>query len=380
MNGLNGSPRILFVDDDPHFLSAIRRLLRKFRDEWTFEFANSVDEAVDKARETAPDVVVSDFHMPLKNGFDLVREIRALEVTKDTPVIIVTGNTDEAAKRKALDLGATDLLNKPVNQEDLIARLRNSLRLKEYQDTIRRQNEELEQRVRERTQELEVSRLDIIWRLAKAGEYRDEETGNHIIRVGHYARILCSELELDKDFTNKVFLAAPLHDIGKIGIPDSVLLKPGRLDPDERAVMERHCEIGANILMKPPIGMLRFLEWLGDRMTDDNGNGGNGAQVMMNPLLQVAATIAIGHHEKWDGSGYPNKVAGEDIPVECRVVALADVYDALRSERPYKKEFPIEKTLGIIQEGAGTHFDPQLVEILNGAYEQIEAIRADYSG
>ncbi|MGO9532679.1 MAG: response regulator [Syntrophobacteraceae bacterium] len=243
--------RILFVDDDPNFLSGIRRLLRNFRDEWDLAFAESVNQAINIARIEPPDVVVSDYQMPLKNGFDLVLEMRAIPSIQDALITIVTGVMDEAAKRKALDVGATDPLNKPVNREDLIARIRNSLRLKGYQDTIRRYNEELEQCVHERTRELELSRLDIIWRLAKAGEYRDEETGNHITRVGHYSRIICEQLGIQPELRNKIFLGAPLHDLGKIGVPDAILRKEGKLSPEERAVMMKHCEIGANILLEP---------------------------------------------------------------------------------------------------------------------------------
>ncbi|MFZ2446355.1 MAG: HD domain-containing phosphohydrolase [Syntrophobacteraceae bacterium] len=369
---ISKKPRILFVDDDPLFLGGIGRLLRKFRDEWDLLFAESVDQALEIAREEPPDVVVSDYLMPLRNGFDLVRELRATPAVRDVPIIIVTGNTDEAAKRKALDLGATDLLNKPVKQEDLIARLRNSLRLKQYQDTIRDYNEQLEQRVRQRTRELELSRLDIIWRLAKAGEYRDEETGNHIIRVGHYSRILAERLGLASDITYRIFLGAPLHDIGKIGVSDAVLLKRGRLDPAERAMMERHCEIGANILIEAPIGLKRYLGCMG--LAPEQGG-----HASINPLLQVAASIAAGHHEKWDGSGYPRGLRGEAIPMECRVVALADVYDALRSWRPYKPGYSIERSLDIIRETRNTHFDSKVLAALEDSLDEIEKIGSDYS-
>ncbi len=363
--------RILFVDDDPNFLSGIRRLLRNFRDEWDLAFAESVDQAINIARIEPPDVVVSDYQMPLKNGFDLVLEMRAMPSIQDALIVIVTGVTDEAAKRKALDVGATDLLNKPINREDLIARIRNSLRLKEYQDTIRRYNEELEQRVHERTRELELSRLDIIWRLAKAGECRDEETGNHIIRVGHYSRIICERLGMQPELRNKIFLGAPLHDIGKIGVPDAILRKEGKLSPEERSVMMKHCEIGANILLESPIGLSRYLTCMGF-MSEQNVNH------LINPLLETAASIAMGHHEKWDGSGYPRGLSGQAIPVECRIVALADVYDALRSQRTYKPIYSLEKSLEIMRESSNTHFDPQLLPVLENSLDEIESVRSDY--
>lgn len=364
--------RILFVDDDPNFLDGIRRLLRNFRDEWDLNFAENVDQAINIARIEPPDVVVSDYQMPLKNGFDLVKEMRTIPVVQQASIIIITGSTDETAKRKALDLGATDLLNKPVDREDLVARIRNSLRLKEYQDTIRRYNQELEARVRERTRELELSRLDIIWRLAKAGEYRDEETGNHIIRVGHYSRIICEQLGLATELTRRIFLGSPLHDIGKIGVPDAILLKKGKLTLEERKVMMKHCEIGANILLKPPVGLGRYLACMGF-MPEQSVN------YSINPLLQTAASIAGGHHEKWDGSGYPRGLKGQAIPIECRIVALVDAYDALRSQRTYKPQYSVKKSLRIMHEGANAHFDPELLTALGSSLDEIEAIRSDYS-
>ncbi|MDR3566637.1 MAG: response regulator [Syntrophobacteraceae bacterium] len=367
-----GKRRVLFVDDDPNFLEGIRRSLKNFRYEWDLAFAESVDQAIDLAQFDPPDVVISDYQMPVKNGFDLVREMRAIPSVQNASIIILTGNMDTSAKRKALDLGATDLLNKPVDREELIARIRNSLRLKEYEDTIRRHNQELELRVWERTQQLELSRLDIIWRLAKAGEYRDEETGNHIIRVGHYSRIICDRLRLASELTHRLFLGAPLHDIGKIGVPDAILLKEGRLSPEERAVMMKHCEIGSNILLEPPIGLSRYLTCMGFAPEQSTNH-------YVNPLLETAASIAMGHHEKWDGSGYPQGLSGEAIPLECRIVALADVYDALRSNRPYKPAYSVKKSLEIMGESADTHFEPRLLAILENSVSEIEAILSDYS-
>jgi response regulator RpfG family c-di-GMP phosphodiesterase len=353
---ISDKEKILFVDDEAHFLSDLRRLLRKQRDVWDIHFAQSVDEALDKTHQINPDVIVTDVAMPIKTGFDLLRELKSEVRTADIPVIVLTGSGERELKVRALDTGATDLLNKPVIFEDLIARIRNALRLKAYQDELKNQNAILDRKVKERTRELEESHRDIAWRLAKAGEYRDEETGNHIVRVGCYCQILAKGLGMDDSKVDMLMLTAPLHDIGKIGIPDAILLKPGKLDADEWEVMRCHSIIGANILKDDPKGIIAFLEWKQVAVSETS-------TFEKNPVINMAATIARSHHEKWDGSGYPSELSGEKIPLEGRITAVADVYDALRSVRPYKPAFSEEKTMQIIQEGAGSHFDPGIVAV-----------------
>jgi putative two-component system response regulator len=208
------------------------------------------------------------------------------------------------------------------------------------------QNLELAIKVRERTAQLEQSRLEVIQRLGRAAEYKDNETGMHVVRMSHYSRILASQLNVSKRWVELVFQAAPMHDIGKIGIPDNVLRKPGKLDADEWAVMQKHVEIGGDII--------------GDSDS---------------LLLQMAQEIALNHHEKWDGSGYPNQLKGEQIPLSARIVAIADVFDALTSVRPYKKAWSIEETLALLERDAGTHFDPSLVPIFISKLDDILAIR-----
>jgi len=364
--------RILFVDDEPMCLQGFALMLREYKDVWELDFAQGAGEAAQKVLAADFDAVVSDYRMPGKNGFDLLTELRAQDKTKDIPFTIVTGVGDDRLKREALELGATDLLSKPVAPEDLIARIRNMLALKSYQDAMKAQNEILDQRVRERTAELEASRLDIIWRLAKAGEYRDEETGRHVARVGWYCRMLAAAMGSDPRFTDLIFLTSPLHDIGKIGIPDRILLKPGKLALDERMIMERHCLIGARILQEDPKTLDLFAA-----EPAVHALGREGAP--SNPLLEMATVIALGHHERWDGAGYPQGLAGEAIPLASRIAALADVYDALISARPYKPAYPVEEALAIVREESGRHFDPAVCEAFEKTREELASVAARYA-
>jgi len=368
--GGTGPKQILFVDDEPNFLAGLRRMLRVHRDRWELHFAENVDQALALCKTVAFDTVVSDVNMPGKSGFDLLAALKAWDRTRDIPVIILTGNAENDLKRRALDLGATDLLNKPVGMEDLTARLRNATRLKSYQDLLRDQNVLLERKVRERTADLEQSRLDIIWRLAKAGEFRDEETGAHVLRVAACCRALAEALGLDSGYTAALFATSPLHDIGKIGIPDGILLKSGRLTADERRIMQRHCEIGAAILTEKPKGV----ECFGAAGADAERalDCGDGDEL---DLRAMAAEIAMTHHERWDGTGYPKGLSGEAIPASGRIVAIADVYDALRSERAYKPAFGIEETLETMRAGRGTHFAPHTFDAFEGIAEAFEKIR-----
>lgn len=362
--------RILFVDDEPNFLAGLRRMLRGYRDCWELHFAESVDAALAQCQEVAFDTIVSDVNMPKRNGFDLLAALKSDPLTQDIPVIILTGNAENDLKRRALDNGATDLLNKPVSMEDLTARLRNATRLKEYEDILRNQNVVLEQKVRERTAALERSRLDIIWRLAKAGEFRDEDTGAHVMRVAACCRVLSATMNLDNDFTEALFTTSPLHDIGKIGIPDGILMKSGKLTMDERHMMERHCEIGAAILLEKPRGMDYFegrhLEAV-EVLDEELGFGFD--------LRILAAELALTHHEKWDGSGYPRGLKGSEIPRSGQIVAVADVYDALRSVRAYKPAYSVDETVSRIMKGREAHFSPGVIEAFEQSVEAFEAIR-----
>ena len=325
------------------------------------DFARSVDQAIDLLSRNEFDLIVTDVNMPEKDGFVLLKHVCGNDCFNRQPVVVLTGNADIALKSKALELGASDLLNKPVIAQDLIARIKNTLQIKAYQDQIKELNKDLESKILERTFDLEISHIEILWRLAKAGEYRDEETGNHTTRVGLYSRTLSELLDLPDDFSNSVFLSSPLHDIGKIGIPDGILAKPGKLTSGEWAIMRTHCKIGASILQDEVQGIQYYLKTVA-HLQDYS--------YKRNYLLDLASSIALHHHERWDGLGYPFGLAGPDIPLVARIVALADVFDALQSERPYKPAFSPEKSLAIIQEEKGRQFDPEIVNVFVGFFEK----------
>ncbi len=364
--------QILFVDDEPNVLDGLRRLLQSQRVEWEMSYACSVDAALGRLEETSFDVIVSDIRMPGKDGLELLKLLQKSEITRNIPVIMVTGCNESDMKRRSLDLGATDLLNKPVCKEDLLARLHSVLRLKSYQDRLNNQNKILEQKVRERTVELESSRLDIIWRLGKIAEFRDEETGNHVVRVGWYCKIIAESLGMGEDFVEMLFLTSPLHDIGKVGMPDEVLLKRGRLNYEQWEIMKQHCEIGSEVFSQDYGGMKSFLAWNRKNAHKRNKNGSN-------LLYKMAATITMTHHEKWDGTGYPKGLAGNDIPLESRIVAISDVYDALCSERPYKSAYSEDKAMAILSKEVGRHFDPDVFKAFENALEEIRSVSVQFA-
>lgn len=363
------SPRktLLFVDDEPNVLEAFVRMLHPERHVWELRTVGSATEALDILASAQLDAIISDYHMPGQNGFALLQAVRSSD-QPDVPFVIVTGSSEAGLKRTALELGATDLLSKPVEREDLLARLRNVIRLKECQDAIKSHNAHLEDLVEERTAELAASRHEIIWRLAKAGESRDEDTGNHVVRVALYCKIIAEKLQMEPKFVRLLFLSSPLHDIGKIGIPDSLLLKPGKLTDEEWSIMRTHCRIGTEILDQDAKMVAAVNKWAPESLANIRSRAEN-------PILDMASRIALCHHEKWDGSGYPEGLAREDIPIEARIVAIADVYDALCSPRPYKAAMAEDKALEIIRSGEGKHFDPAVLAAFEEGLPDIREIR-----
>lgn len=365
------SNRLLFVDDEQRVLDALRRMLHAQRHEWDITCMTDPRSAWEELQHGGFDVVVSDIAMPGMSGLELLARIRQSTHLQDLPVLMLTGLDGRQVKRQALDLGAADLLSKPVDPEDLIARLRSMLRLKAYQDQWKAQNALLERRVRERTEELDRLRMDVIWRLGKAAEQRDNETGTHVIRVGCMSRILANALGMDKAFVENLFVAAPLHDIGKIGIPDSILAKPGPLTDSEWQIMKQHSRIGCRILQEDTRAESVFEQCLGRPPV-------RGRKAVDNPVLQMAARVALMHHEKWDGSGYPHGLEGEEIAIEARIVAIVDVFDALTSFRPYKPPYSEARALEIIERSASRHFDPDVYAAFQESLPALRAVRAQF--
>jgi putative two-component system response regulator len=347
---------ILFVDDDLSILAATERKLRKFSD-WNLIFSQGGREAIHRLKTERVDAVVTDVAMPGMTGLELLQHI-VDGPYGFVPVVVVTGMMDKDGKRKALEFGAQDLLSKPVDVEDLVARLRSVLALKSYRDELACRNAMLEDLVAARTEELAASRLELVVQLSKAAELRDHETGNHVLRVGAFARYLAIKLEMSEQDCDDLFLAATLHDIGKIAIPDAVLRKQGSLKPEERLIIEGHCQIGFDILSSRDSGIVNLLPQ-GFKMGEQPN------------ILRLAASIAKSHHEWFDGSGYPGGLKGEDIPLPARIVSLADVLDALRSERPYKAAYDWETASKKLAEGRGTQFDPQVHDAFLAAEMEI---------
>ncbi len=345
---------ILIVDDEPLNIEVVRRYLEigGYRNLISTDHAG---QALPLMGLNRPDLVLLDIHMPEINGLQILAAIRSDESLCRTPVIILTGSSDPNTKLIALQAGATDLLPKPVHSEELLARLGNVLKVKAYQDRLYRHSEELEEAVRRRTSELEASRLDVIHCLARAAEFRDDDTGQHVIRVGRYARVIAERLGFSQRELDIIEPAAQLHDVGKIGIADAILLKPGKLTPEEFEMMQKHCGFGKKIA--EPVSdrdavLLRNHTDIGARIMNTGSS----------PILEMARRIALTHHERWDGTGYPLGLAGEDIPLEGRITAVADVFDALSSKRPYKPAFPLQKCFAIMAEGRGTQFDPEILD------------------
>jgi putative two-component system response regulator len=341
-------PRLLIVDDEPANIKLLDKMLRGAG-------YNDVLHVSDP-REVLPlyhaqgaDVILLDLNMPHLDGFEVLARLKALNDPLLPPILVLTAQHGNDHRLRALKEGARDYVTKPFDRAELLARVRNLVEVQRLHVTLRNQNKELEARVHDRTRELRQTRLEIVRRLGRAAEFRDNETGFHILRMSHTSVLLARAVGWDDDQCELLLHASPMHDIGKIGIPDHILLKPGKLDPQEWETMKTHTEIGARIL-----------------------DGSDSA------LLILAREIAMTHHEKWDGSGYPHGLAGEGIPQAGRITAIADVFDALTSERPYKKAWPLEQAIDYISENRGRHFDPVLAEHFLRLLPEVQDIRARY--
>jgi putative two-component system response regulator len=328
------TPKVLIVDDEPANISALRKLLTAAG--YQVLATTSPLEALTLYHEQAPEIVLLDLHMPELDGVGVINRLKQAAPTQAfLPVLVLTGDTSPDARRRVLAAGAKDFVAKPFDMDEVLLRIRNLLETGRLYREIKNQNQLLEQRVRERTAELEGASLDTLERLAIAAEFRDDETGRHTERVGEIATLLGTILGLDEESLFLIRRAAPLHDVGKIGIPDSILRKPGPLTNDEWEIMKGHASIGARILSGGRSSVVRFAE-----------------------------EIAVCHHEQWDGQGYPNGLAGDGIPLAGRLVMVADVFDALTSDRVYRKAWPVDKVMAYIRQYAGKRFDPRIAALL----------------
>jgi putative two-component system response regulator len=332
-------PNVLVVDDSPESIDVISSILS---DEFQVRAAISGPVALVLARKTQPDLILLDVMMPVMTGFEVCRSLKADAQTADIPIIFITTVADAGSETRGLELGAVDYIAKPYVPAIVKRRVRTQI-------SLRRQNVALEERVRERTAELTDTRLEIIRRLGRAAEYRDYETGMHIFRMSHMSRLLAMRIGLAEEEADLLLHAAPLHDVGKIGIPDYVLLKPGPLTSDEMATMRRHVHIGAEIIGEHP-----------------------------SDLLRTARIIALRHHERWDGTGYPDGLREEEIPLSARIVAVADVFDALLSARPYKGAWPLERTVAEMRALSGRAFDPRCLAAFVDGVDAFVEVRAQF--
>jgi putative two-component system response regulator len=326
LRDVENSGRILIIDDDPVIVQLLRGLLSKAGYSDVHSTTNPA-EALALCAVTRPDAVLLDFHMPGPDGLELLEQLRTAPYVADEflPILMLTGDRDEHTRRQALELGATDFVLKPFDLTEVLLRLRNALAIRDHQRL-------LEHRVRQRTGELEVARYELLERLALTAEFRDDETHQHTQRVGRTAHLLAETLApADAEM---IGLAAPLHDIGKVGIPDAILLKPSKLTAAEFDRMKQHAEIGKRLL-----------------------------EGSTSPILRAGEQIASTHHERWDGLGYPLGLARDEIPISGRLTAVADVFDALTHERPYKRAVSREDAVAEILASAGTQFDPDVVEV-----------------
>ncbi|BED89586.1 MULTISPECIES: response regulator [unclassified Pseudoalteromonas] len=327
MDFSNDKPRILIVDDEPANLKVMREVLGN---QYRMSFAKSGDAALTLLEKEQPKLILLDIMMPDMNGFEVCEIVKSTPALSHIPIIFVTALGDESDEFKGFELGAVDYITKPISPAIVRARVKTHLSLVQ-------------------AEQLKQAHVDLVHRLGRAAEYKDTDTGEHIARMSQYSKLLALEFGMDQHQAELLRQAAPMHDVGKIGIPDAILLKPGRLTSEEFDHMKQHAVIGAQILANSS-----------------------------SPLLQLAHKLAIEHHEKWDGSGYPHGLKGEQISVEGRIVAIADVFDALTSKRPYKEAWGVEEALEHMQAQAGKHFDPHLINLFVNKLDAIIAIKNTY--
>ena len=335
---MSSKPTVLVIDDTPSNLDVLTGILKD-----TYQVKVAINGHIGiKIAKTVPqpDLILLDIMMPDIDGFEVCRQLKLQPNTAHIPIIFVTAKIDAEDEVKGLSLGAVDYLTKPITPQIALQRVKTHIALYDQQRALFSQ-------VKEKTREINLGKLETLNILGRAAEFKDNETGMHVMRMSHYCEVLAKALGMTDEDAETLRDAAPMHDIGKIGIPDSVLLKPGKLDADEWTTMQKHVEYGVEIL---------------GRQSDSK-------------LMQMAIQVAQYHHEKWDGTGYPNQISGEEIPLVGRIAAVADVFDALTAERPYKRAWSVDEALNLFKEQKGKHFDPRIVELLFENLPEILAIK-----
>lgn len=342
---------VLIIDDQTTGRTILQRVIQQIGDNLDVFTFGSPTEALDWIDQHDPDLIITDYRMPEMNGVDFIREIRKRPHCENVPVMMITVVSEKEVRYEALEAGATAFLTRPIDQIECRTSCRNLLKMHEQQLIIQDRADWLARQVEIATDQITLREKETILRLARAGEYRDEGTGNHVIRMAKYSRQIAEALGcFSRQDCDDLEYAAPMHDIGKIGIPDGILLKPGKLNEYEWEIMQTHTTIGHAIL------------------SDSQSR-----------YMQIGAIIALNHHERFDGKGYPNGLKGDEIPLIARVVAVADVFDALVSARPYKKAWPEQEAIAYIQQQSGTHLDPQCVDAFMQRLDEIRQIKAEYS-
>jgi response regulator RpfG family c-di-GMP phosphodiesterase len=338
---------IAIVDDTPINLTLIQALVRKLTPAgMEIVCFTSPLEGLQWCSNNEPDLVIVDYMMPDINGIEFIETIRKLHPSDTVPILMVTAAHEKEVRYQSLTAGANDFLTKPIDRHEFDPRVRTMLKLRESQKRLRSWNDDLQAAVICKTADIVARERETVARLARAAEFRDPETGGHILRMAHYSILIAEQLGLPREQCERLLTAAPMHDIGKVGTPDNILLKPGRLTEEEMAIMRQHASIGHDIL---------------------NGSS--------SPMIQMAAEIALSHHEKFDGSGYPGGLVGDAIPLVGRIVAVADVFDALTSTRPYKPAWDLERSVNFLKEGRGSHFDPRCVDAFLARWNEVLAVR-----
>lgn len=359
---LRAPPTVLVVDDTPDNLSLMSSLLI---DDYKVKVANNGEKAIRIAQsDSPPDLILLDIMMPGLDGYEVCKRLKADKKTAEIPIVFLTAKIELEDEQRGLEIGAVDYITKPVSPPILIARVKTHLKLKASADFLRDKNEFLEKAVEQRTAEVRAIQEVTILALASLAETRDNETGKHLQRTQLYVKLLAQQLQTHPRFRDfltdcnieMMFKSAPLHDIGKVGIPDRILLKPGKLEPEEFAIMKTHTTIGWSAIEQAEQSL--------------------GTNVK---FLRIAKEIALSHQEKWNGTGYPEGLSGDDIPISARLMAVADVYDALISRRVYREPMPVDKVHQIMLEGRGAHFDPDIVDAYIALQEEFKEIARQYT-